>query len=58
MKMLMSKLNLNESFISRIWEKPQNYTGLKTTEGHLVEVTDYGRRNYDSDPIILMPLYP
>ncbi len=50
MKMLMSKLNLNESFISRIWEKPQNYTGLKTTEGHLVEVTDYGRRNYDSGP--------
>ncbi len=50
MKMLMSKLNLNESFISRIWERHQNYSGLKTTEGHSVELIDYGRRNYDSGP--------
>ncbi|MBX7044086.1 MAG: DUF2851 family protein [Ignavibacteria bacterium] len=46
----MSKLNLNESFISRIWERHQNYSGLKTTDGHAVEVIDLGRRNYDSGP--------
>lgn len=44
----MKKLNLNESFISRIWMNPSNYGELKTTEGKNVEVLSYGKPNYDS----------
>ncbi len=44
----MKKLNLNENFISRIWEESSYYEYLKTTEGHGVEVLDYGVRNLDS----------
>ena len=44
----MRKLNLNENFVSRIWEESSYYENLKTTEGHDVEVLDYGVRNFDS----------
>ena len=41
----MKKLNLNENFISRIWEESSYYKDLKTTDGLGVEVLDYGVRN-------------
>ena len=44
----MKKLNLNENFISRIWEESSYYENLKTTDGLTVEVLDYGRKNLDS----------
>ncbi len=44
----MKKLNLNESFISRIWMNPSNYGELRTTEGKVVEVLSYGKPNFDS----------
>ena len=44
----MKQLNLNENFVSRIWEESSYYENLKTTEGHEVEVLDYGVRNFDS----------
>ena len=44
----MKKLNLNENFVSRIWEESSYYEYLKTTEGHDVEVLNYGVRNFDS----------
>lgn len=44
----MKKLNLNESFISRIWEENSFYSDLKTTSGLDVEVLDYGRKNLDA----------
>jgi hypothetical protein len=44
----MKKLQLNESFISRIWMNPSYYGGLQTTEGKPVEVLSYGNPNYDS----------
>jgi len=44
----MKKLNLNENFISRIWENSGFYTSPQTLEGYSVEVIDYGRKNFDS----------
>lgn len=44
----MKKLDLNENFISRIWENPLYYDGLKTTDKKKIEVIDYGVRNKDS----------
>lgn len=44
------KLNINESFICKIWENPGYYSNLQTTDGKDVEVIDSGRRNYDSGP--------
>jgi len=49
--MYNNKLNINESFICRIWESADEYlTSLKTTEGAEVEIIDYGKKNYDSGP--------
>jgi len=44
----MKKLNLNENFISRIWEDSSYYQNLKTTDGFGVEVLNYGSKNIDS----------
>jgi hypothetical protein len=44
------KLNINESFICRIWEDNSYYTGLQTTDGKDVEIISYGKRNNDSGP--------
>lgn len=44
----MKKLDLNENFISRIWENPLYYDALKTTDNRKIEVIDYGVRNKDS----------
>jgi len=44
----MKKLDLNENFISRIWENPIYYDNLKTIENEKIEVIDYGKRNKDS----------
>jgi hypothetical protein len=50
-KALFRKLNINESFISKIWEGwRKNYSNLLTSEGDIVEVIDIGVRNYDSGP--------
>ncbi len=47
----MKKLNINESFISRIWETPSYYESvLLTTEHKVLEVLDYGEKNYDAGP--------
>ncbi|MCB0722375.1 MAG: DUF2851 family protein [Ignavibacteriae bacterium] len=46
----MEKLNLNENFISRIWENPSYYKDIRTTDGRLVEILDHGKRNMDSGP--------
>ena len=47
----MEKLNINESFICKIWESADEYlTQLKTTGGEDVEIIDYGKKNYDSGP--------
>jgi len=43
----MKKLNLNENFISRIWEESSYYEYLKTTEGQEIEILDFGERNYN-----------
>ncbi len=48
--MLISKLNLNESFICSIWENQEYYSGLKTANGEDVEVIDFGKRNSDAGP--------
>jgi len=44
----MKKLNLNENFISRIWLNPSYYNDLKTTDGRIVKVINYGIPNSDS----------
>ncbi|MGB9696133.1 MAG: DUF2851 family protein [Ignavibacteria bacterium] len=44
----MKKLNLNESFISRIWLDNKYYYNLKTTDGRPIEVISYGTLNTDS----------
>src|SRR4030095_15640588 len=45
------KLNINESFICRIWEGAgEYYSDLIADCGEKVEVIDYGKRNYDSGP--------
>ncbi len=46
----MEKLNINENFVSRIWENPSYYDNLKTTDGRNVAVIKLGKRNYDSGP--------
>ena len=47
----MKKLNINESFISRIWETPSYYESvLLTTESKVLEVLDYGEKNLDAGP--------
>lgn len=44
------RLNISESFICKIWENPEYYSGLQTTEGNDIRIIDYGARNYDSGP--------
>jgi hypothetical protein len=44
----MKKLNLNENFVSRIWEESAYYKNLRTTDGYSVEMMDYGLKNNDS----------
>ena len=44
----MKKLNLNENFISRIWENPSYYTNLTTLNGEEVEILSYGKKNSGS----------
>lgn len=47
----MIKLNINENFISRIWENPAYYENLLlTTEGKTLEILDYGEKNSDAGP--------
>lgn len=46
----MIKLNLNENFISRIWEDKSYYSDLKTTDGKRVNVLNTGRKNFDEGP--------
>jgi hypothetical protein len=47
----MKKLNINESFISRIWETPSYYEPvLLTTDNKVLEVLDYGEKNLDAGP--------
>lgn len=49
--MVKSKLNINESFICKIWDGgEQFYSNLKTTEGEGVKILEHGRRNYDAGP--------
>ncbi|MBK9226231.1 MAG: DUF2851 family protein [Ignavibacteria bacterium] len=50
MKMLISKLNLNETFICNIWDNQAYYSGLKTTDGKSVEILDRGQMNPDAGP--------
>jgi hypothetical protein len=46
-----SRLNINESFICRIWEGGNYYyANLFTTCGKAVEVTEFGRRNIEGGP--------
>lgn len=45
------RLNINESFICRIWEGGDSYfSGLETTNGEDVEIISYGKRNHDAGP--------
>ena len=45
------KLNINESFICRLWEGGNKYYScLADCNGEDIEILDYGRRNYDSGP--------
>jgi hypothetical protein len=45
------KLNINESFICKIWEGGGNYySRLQTTTGEDVEILSYGKRNHDAGP--------
>ena len=44
----MKKLSLNENFVSRIWLNPSYYNDLKTTDGRIVKVINYGNPNSDS----------
>lgn len=46
----MKKLNLNESFISRIWTNEEYYKGLKTSDGRQVKIINFGLPNSDSGP--------
>lgn len=48
------KLNINESFICRIWEGSESYySNLLTSDGEEVTVIEVGNRNYDSGPDFL-----
>ena len=44
----MKKLNLNENFISKIWENPAYYSNLRTLNGEPVEIISCGRKNKNS----------
>lgn len=44
----MKKLDLNENFISRIWENKDYYNDLHTTEGEKVSIINFGIKNFDS----------
>lgn len=45
------KLNINESFVCRLWDDREKYLdGLKTSDGEPVTVLESGKRNYDSGP--------
>ena len=47
----MKKLNINESFISRIWENPTYYEDtLLTADNKTLEILDYGEKNLDAGP--------
>lgn len=46
----MIKLNLNENFISRIWENKSYYSNLETIDGKKVEVISPGIKNRDEGP--------
>ncbi|MDQ3020746.1 MAG: DUF2851 family protein [Bacteroidota bacterium] len=46
----MTKLNLNENFICRIWEEKTYYSGLKTIDGEKVEMIYNGVINKDAGP--------
>ncbi len=48
---MIKNLNINESFICKIWEGGKAYySNLKTTENEPVEIIEFGKRNYDSGP--------
>jgi hypothetical protein len=48
---LKKKLNINESFICKIWEAGElYYSNLHTTDNEKVEVLELGSRNFDSGP--------
>lgn len=45
------KLNINESFICKIWEGGSAYySALQSADGKDVEIISYGKRNYDAGP--------
>ncbi len=44
----MKKLNLNENFISKIWENAAYYSNLMTLNGESVEIISHGRKNKNS----------
>ena len=47
----MKGLNINESFICKIWEGGERfYSNTYTSAGEPVRVLDYGRRNFDAGP--------
>ncbi len=46
----MIKLNLNENFISRIWENKSYYSNLETIDGKKITVISPGIRNKDEGP--------
>jgi hypothetical protein len=46
----MEKLNLNEDFICRIWENPAYYNDIRTTDDRVVQIINFGIRNFDSGP--------
>ena len=48
---LPKTLNINESFICRIWEGgSEYYSNLQTSDGLPVKVLDFGKHNHDSGP--------
>lgn len=49
--MMKPKLNINESFICKIWEGQDKYfSNLRTTGNEPVEIITIGKRNYDGGP--------
>jgi hypothetical protein len=48
---MASRLNINESFICRIWDDREKYlTALLTADSDPVEIIDPGNRNFNSGP--------
>ncbi len=48
---MKSRININESFICRIWEGGNNcFIKPETIEGQSVEIIEFGRRNDDGGP--------